>query len=73
MNNSSAIVQYYGFEYLIGTVSAKDIVQIDEKSKDSIFALVQLCLKKKCVRQFERYEKGVWEVFGSMNFINKKK
>lgn len=61
-NRTSAVVKYFGFENYFGTVQSKEMVQIDDKTKNAIESLVVFTLKTKSIREFERFEKAVNEL-----------
>lgn len=56
------MVQYFGFEYLIGKVAIGEIVQLDGSTRDVIGALIAFTLCNKSIREFERFEKAIHEI-----------
>lgn len=67
-SRSSAVVRYFGFEYFVGTVKRKEIVQMDEKSKDAIGSLILFTLKTKSIKEYDRFLKAVKEIRIFMDF-----
>lgn len=68
-SGKSAIVQYYGFNNYIGSAKMDEIVQVNNKSKDAISALVVFTLRTKAIKEFARFEKAMKEVEGAMKSI----
>lgn len=67
-SQTSAVVGYYGYANYNGTVKMTEIVQVDDRSMDEIGALISFTLKTKAIKEFERFEKAISEVFAAMQF-----
>lgn len=67
-SRTSAIVKYFGFDDLKGTVKIKDIVQVDESTMEDIGLLIKFTMQSKSIKEFERFTKAINEVKGVMEF-----
>lgn len=65
---SQATVQYFGFKYFIGKGKFNEPVQLDDQSKTYIGNLVSFFLQTKCIKDFDRFQKGVTEIQAAMEF-----
>lgn len=61
-SRSMATVQYYGYESYVGKVKMCEMVQLDERSRESICNLVSFIIQTKSIKDFDRFEKGVKEI-----------
>lgn len=67
-SQTTATVQYYGYDYCVGKIKINELVQVDDDSKDAIGNLISFIIRTKCVKDSARFEKGIKEIQTPMKF-----
>lgn len=65
---SSAKIQYFGYNDFVGSVSAAQLVQLDDASLDAVGQLVHFILRTKCIRDYDQFCKAIRELQIVMGF-----
>lgn len=68
-NKTSAKVQYFGYNNLIGSVKCNEIVQLDYETSDDIGKLIHFCFSTKKIRDYCEFVKAINEIRCIMNSV----
>lgn len=68
-NKTSAKVQYFGYNNLIGSVKCSEIVQMDGETCEDIGKLINFYFSTKSMREYREFSKAISEIRCIVNYI----